>query len=217
MHTTIQAKGRLLALTLCALVAMLGSSGVVRAEESEWRIGLASAQITPEEPIPMAGYASRNKPSEGVLADLYAKAMAFEDAEGGRAVLLTADVISYNGPVADSICRRITEKTGLERRQILLNPSHTHTGPVIGIPRATGYSLEGGDLQRVHEYAEKLTGQLVELAAAALAEMKPSRLSWGVGVTNLVMNRREFTEHGVQLGFNARGHVDRSVPVLRVD
>ena len=165
----------------------------------------------------MAGYASRNKPSEGVLADLYAKAMALEDAEGGRAVLLTADVISYNGPVADSICRRITEKTGLERRQILLNPSHTHTGPVIGIPGATGYSLEGEDLNRVHEYAEKLTGQLAELAAAALAEMKPSRLSWGIGVTNLVMNRREFTEHGVQLGFNPRGYVDRSVPVLRVD
>ena len=217
MHTTIQAKGRLLALTLCALVAMLASSGIVRAEESEWRIGLASAKITPERPIRMAGYASRNKASEGVLADLYAKAMALEDAEGGRAVLLTADVISYNGPVADSICRRITEKTGLERRQILLNPSHTHTGPVIGIPGATGYSLEGEDLNRVHEYAEKLTGQLAELAAAALAEMKPSRLSWGIGVTNLVMNRREFTEHGVQLGFNPRGYVDRSVPVLRVD
>ena len=58
----------------------------------------------------MAGYASRNKPSEGVLADLYAKAMAFEDAEGHRAVLLTADVIGYSAPVADFICQRISRR-----------------------------------------------------------------------------------------------------------
>jgi hypothetical protein len=30
------------------------------------------------------------------------------------------------------------------------------------------------------------------------------------------MNRREFTNRGVRLGFNPRGHVDRSVPVLKI-
>ena len=217
MSTTIQSKGRLLTPILLTLAAMLGPLFNAKADETGWRVGLACAKITPEEPIRMAGYASRDKPSEGVLADLYAKAMAIEDGEGQRAVLLTADVIGYNAPVADSICQRIMKETGLERRQILLNPSHTHTGPVIGIPGATSYSLEGEDLARVHQYAEKLTGQLAELAAAALADMKPARLSWGVGVTNIVMNRREFTERGVRLGFNPRGYVDRSVPVLRVD
>jgi len=217
MNAAIRTRSRVLVLILFSLSVVLWCAGALRAEEAAWRVGLASAKITPEKPIRMAGYASRNKPSEGVLADLYAKAIAFEDAEGRRAVLLTADVIGYNAPVADSICRRIMEKTSLERRQILLNPSHTHTGPVIGIPGATGYSLEGEDLKRVHEYAERLAGELAELAAVALADLKPAQLSWGVGVTNLVMNRREFTEGGVRLGFNPRGYVDRSVPVLRVD
>jgi hypothetical protein len=126
-------------------------------------------------------------------------------------------VIGYNAKVAAFICKRITEKTALERRQILLSPSHTHTGPVIGIPGATSYGLEGEDAKVVHRFAEKLAGHLAEIAAAALADLQPAKVSWGVGVTDIVMNRREATERGIRLGFNPRGYVDRSVPVLRID
>lgn len=202
---------------LLIVAAAICTPNAGRSDEAELRIGLASAKITPDEPIRMAGYGSRNKPSEGVLADLYAKAMAFEDGRGARAILLTADVIGYNAKVADFICGQITEKTALKRRQILLNPSHTHTGPVIGIPGAAGYDLKGEEAECVHQYGERLAGQLAELAAAALADLKPAKVSWGIGVASIVMNRREFTERGVRLGFNPRGYVDRSVPVLRVD
>ena len=88
---------------------------------------------------------------------------------------------------------------------------------MIGIPNATGYDLKGEDAACVHRFAEKLRGQLADLAAEAIADLQPARLSWGTGVTNIVMNRREPTERGIRLGFNPRGYVDRSVPVLRVD
>ena len=217
MCPVMPSKGRLVLPILLTLSIGLCLAEAARTAEPELKVGLARAKVTPESPIRMAGYASRNKPSEGVLADLFAKAMAIEDAEGERAVLLTADVIGYNARVADLVCRKITEKTGLERRQILLNPSHTHTGPVIGVPGSTGYGLEGEEAERVHQYTAKLADTLATLAAEALADRKPARLSWGIGVTHIVMNRREFTERGVRLGFNPRGYVDRGVPVLRVD
>jgi hypothetical protein len=47
--------------------------------------------------------------------------------------------------------------------------------------------------------------------------MEPARISWGSGIVNFAMNRREFTPRGVILGVNPRGLADRSVPVLRVD
>ena len=47
--------------------------------------------------------------------------------------------------------------------------------------------------------------------------MQPARLSWGGGVIDFAMNRREFTPTGVILGVNPRGLTDRGVPVLRVD
>jgi len=217
MSASVESRSPFFILILFTLAVTLGARCVAGAEEDALRVGLARAKITPESPIRMAGYGSRDKPSEGVLADLFAKAMAIEDADGERAVLLTSDVIGYNARVADLVCGKIMEKTGLDRRQILLNPSHTHTGPIIGVPGSTGYGLEGEDAERVHQYTAKLADTLATLAADALADRKPARVSWGIGVTHIVMNRREFTERGVRLGFNPRGYVDRSVPVLRVD
>ena len=216
--------------TRCGLLAVLvlawaGASSALFAADAAgppWpgtrlRVGLAQARITPEGPIRMSGYASRNKPSEGVLAELYAKAMAIEDAQGGRAVLLTADLIGFRAPLAEAICRRVAEKTGLKRPQILLSASHTHTGPVVGLIDPKQEGVPEDERRQVEAYSQRLQGQLPELVAAALAELKPARLSWGIGVVNLVMSRREFTERDVRLGVNPRGYADRSVPVLRVD
>ena len=41
-----------------------------------FRAGLARVNITPDGPIWLSGYASRNKPSEGVYQELFAKALA---------------------------------------------------------------------------------------------------------------------------------------------
>jgi len=200
-----------------AAVAMLFAPPGAEAAETPWRVGLASVCVTPEGPIRMAGYASRTQPSESVLAELYAKAMAFEDAEGQRAVLITADLIGFRASLAELICVGIAEKTGLKRRQILLCPSHTHAGPVLGFREANRYGLPEDQLHVVEQYTKNVVTALGDLAAAAVADLKPAGLSWGVGVADFVMNRREFTERGVRLGVNPSGYVDRSVPVLRVD
>ncbi len=47
-----------------------------------WKAGVATVVITPEYSMWMAGYAARNKPSEGKVHDLHAKALALEDAQG---------------------------------------------------------------------------------------------------------------------------------------
>jgi len=49
---------------------------------AEWKAGIATAVITPDEPMWMAGYAGRDKPSEGKIHDLYAKVLALQDAQG---------------------------------------------------------------------------------------------------------------------------------------
>jgi len=214
-RSTSGAAGAVVASMLGTLLAV--ASGQAGQSEPQWQVGLAKVCITPQEPIRMAGYASRNKPSEGVLADLYAKAMAVRYGDGEPALLVTADLIGFRRTLAESICAAITKKTGLKRQQILLGVSHTHTGPVLGADEAAMYQVPEDQQQAIRQYAEKLAGHLADLSAAALADMKPARLSWGVGVADFVMNRREFTERGVQLGVNPRGYVDRSVPVLRVD
>ncbi|MEO7143064.1 MAG: hypothetical protein ABI165_06115, partial [Bryobacteraceae bacterium] len=53
-----------------------------------FRVGLGRADITPGRPIWMAGYASRNHPSVGVISRLSAKALAIEDGEHHRVVIV---------------------------------------------------------------------------------------------------------------------------------
>ena len=61
-----------------------------------WKAGVARAVITPQEYMWMAGYAARDKPAEGKLHDLWAKALALEDAQGNRVLLITTDVIGFS-------------------------------------------------------------------------------------------------------------------------
>ena len=46
--------------------------------------------ITPETAVWLAGYATK-RPPDGKLHDLWMKALAIEDADGERAVLITSD------------------------------------------------------------------------------------------------------------------------------
>src|SRR5437773_5166792 len=92
-----------------------------RAAEMEWKAGLATIKITPETPVPMAGYASRTKPFEKVEQDIYAKALALEDAQGHPALLITTDLLGLSRAIAEPICERIQQKTSLARSQTLLN------------------------------------------------------------------------------------------------
>ena len=97
-----------------------------------WRAGVATRNITPTEPMWMAGYGGRGRPAEGKLTDLWAKALVLEDASGKLAVLVTLDLIGLDRTVSQSVCESLMKRFELKRDQIALCTSHTHTGPVIG-------------------------------------------------------------------------------------
>jgi hypothetical protein len=183
--------------------------------DAAWKVGLAQVKITPEQPLPMSGYAARTKPFEKVAGDLFVKAMVLEDTEGHRGVIVTSDLIGFSAAVAEPICERVEKKTGLKREQILLNSSHTHAAPQLSLKVPAKES--GGEAFRTVEYTRKLQDDVVAVVVQALGRLEPARLSCGGGVVDFVMNRREFTPGGVILGVNPRGLADRTVPVLRVD
>jgi hypothetical protein len=89
------------------------------------------------------GYACprRHRPFEGKLQDIYAKAMAVEDGDGYRAVLITVDLCVLRAREAAQLFARLTQRTGLTEDRLLVNLSHTHSGPMIGIPNADWYPM----------------------------------------------------------------------------
>src|SRR5438045_1021956 len=96
------------------------------AANPEWKVGLATVKITPDKPLMLAGYASRNHPFDKVETDLFAKALVLEDNSGSRAVIVTTDLVGLAADVSNPICERLREKIGLNREQIVINSSHIH-------------------------------------------------------------------------------------------
>ena len=180
------------------------------------RAGAARIDITPEGPVWMSGYAARNKPSEGVLMPLWAKALALEDARGNRAVIVTTDLIGLPMELTDLVAARAVEKYKLDRASLVFNASHTHTGPVVRGNLSVMESQQPPHREALAAYRQTLQQKLLDVIGAALADLAPAELAFAHGEARFGVNRRQFTPAGVVIGVNPDGPVDPRVPVLRV-
>jgi len=183
---------------------------------SGYKAGVARLIITPEKPIYLSGYASRNHPSEGAVHDLWAKALAIEDSKGSRVVIVTTDIIGLPRSISDVVAARIEKQYGLERARLLLNSSHTHTGPLIAGNLESMFNLAAEEKATVAEYGQRLTDSIVSVVGASLADLRPAQIATGHGVAGFGMNRREPTPKGVKIGVNPSGPTDHDVPVIRI-
>ena len=186
-------------------------------EMPTWKAGVATVDVTPTEPMWMAGYASRRKPSEGITNRLSAKGLAVEDERGTKLVIVTLDLIGIPRGMRDAIIERVTEKHGLSAAAVMFNASHTHSGPVVRSGGSVMYDLAPDEAQKVEAYNAGLQDKLVDLIGAALADLAPARLSYSHARAGFAMNRRLPTDKGVQNSPYPEGPVDHAVPVLRVE
>ena len=186
-----------------ALLLLLAAGGVFA---QEWKAGLAQAVITPAEPVWMAGFGSRKKPSEGVRRDLYVKALALEDRAGRVSVIVTTDIIGYTRAMSDEIWKR----SGLPRERLMLSASHTHSAPVAGQLGRPGYMLNERDSAAVRRYSTFLLDSVVKVIAEARRDLRPAALSFGQGFAGFGVNRRRARLRSLP------GPVDQDVPVLTV-
>lgn len=199
-------------MALLVLVLMAGSP----ASPAGFEVGVARVKITPPTPFWMSGYASRTHPSTGVLQDIWAKALAIRDPEGNRIVLVTTDLIGISRVIAVNVAAQARERFGLGRSELLLNASHTHSGPMIWRNLPILLQLDAEDKTAVEDYGARLTESLLEVVGEALSNLSPARLSAGHGAVGFGVNRRLLTPEGYRIRVNPDGPVDHDVPVLKI-
>lgn len=169
-----------------------------------WRAGTASAVITPAEPMWLAGWAVRTEPARGALTDLFAKALAVEDADGSRFVLLTVDLIAVSREIAAGVAEQVGRRWHLPRERLMICASHTHGGPEVRPDKVPFFHIPPEYARKIEPYAEWLTDRLVEVIDAALADLQPARLAVRQTSATFAHNRR-----GADV-------VDHDVPVMEV-
>lgn len=169
--------------------------------------GVAKVNITPPVGGFLQGYA-RGKPSTGVLDELYARALVWDNGEK-RLALVSADLIGLDERSVQRIRRRVAERTGIPENSLLVACSHTHCGPaVMDLCPWT----DPPSSSTVEEVEHKIAGA-VSMAAGRL---QPVRLAFGEGTMDYNINRRRADLPGVPMLPNPNGPVDRRVKVLRL-
>lgn len=183
---------------------------------SDIRVGIGRKTITPEIKSFMTGYAGRNKPAEGKIHDLWAKALVLEESPGQRLIIVTTDILGLSHEISEDVAKRLLTKYGIKRSQLLMNSSHTHSGPMIWPALSVIADYSPADQQLVSQYTHKLTEDIVAVIDMAIAGLKPMKVSSGHGHAKFAMNRRQPTEKGIINGVNRNGPVDKDVPVLKI-
>lgn len=196
------------------LAGILG--GAVRAD---WKAGLATEIITPPQPMWMSGYASRTKPAEGKVHDLWAKAMCLENPNGKRALLITLDLVGVGRETALPVREAIAKKHHMDPGAVTLACSHTHCGPVVGNTLRSMYFLNREQADRIREYTNLLGKKIEAVADKAIANLAPAELYQESGTSDIAVNRRNNKEADVpkiRAEGKLVGPVDHDVPVLAI-
>jgi hypothetical protein len=172
---------------------------------------VAKVDVTPDEPAYMAGYGSRNKPSEGMYDPLMARVLVLEHG-GERVALVTIDFCWF--PSA-RVPKEAKERFGIGLT--LLAASHTHSGPDY---------LHAGrwkDPARMQAFLRETEDRVLGAIEKALADMFPARLSVAkgeitLGYTRLVMQpdarRRPMWKNPERVPTDP---VDPTVAIVRVE
>lgn len=199
------------------LVVLVGSIG--GASRADWKAGLATEVITPPQSMWMSGYASRTKPAEGKIHDLWAKALCLEDSKGNRALLITLDLVGVGRDTALPIREKIARKHNMDPGSVTLACSHTHCGPVVGNTLRSMYFLDKEQSDRIGEYTTLLGKKIESVADKAIANLAPASLHQASGTSDIAVNRRNNKETDVpKIREEGKliGPVDHDVPVLAI-
>lgn len=198
------------AVLLTMLATCLSASGAhAQADQpGPLRVGIAVADITPDQPTYMRGFAGRNRPSEGTARPVLAQVVVFDNAQT-RLAIVAVDLcaISYRQLVK---LRSAADAAGIPEHHLMVNSSHSHYGPHLGSAEVS---------QRDFEYDALFTERTQPLFAAAVADLHPALLDYTVGKSVMGINRRQLDDEGKAtrgMRPEPRKPMDPDVPVLRV-
>lgn len=189
----------------------LGSSPSL-AQAAELWIGAASADITPDRPVPLTGGTSVRIGRE-VLSRCTANVLALESRDGQRsldqAILVSCDLCVIRPGIQDGFRKHLTGRLpGFDLNKLFLAATHTHHAPVLLQNRYD--EKDYGDAMQPKEYVAWLYEQMAEAVVKAWESRAAGAVAWGLGHAVAGHNRRVIFSDGV-----ARMHGPASDPRCR--
>jgi len=173
--------------TLPLLLLALTMTG--SATTGEFRVGAAAVSITPPEGAPLAGY-YRKRLSEGVIDELYSKAIVVER-DGAKAAIVVCDILTLPRHVIESARKLVEQQTNIAGANVMIGATHSHTSPVVS-GENTRDLLDGGDGDAAMKYTARLPALIAQSVVEANKRLTPVRASATIAREDGVSFNRRF-------------------------
>ncbi|MBQ9940420.1 MAG: neutral/alkaline non-lysosomal ceramidase N-terminal domain-containing protein [Clostridia bacterium] len=136
------------------------------------KTGFSKICITPPYGTPITGYFAPRY-TKGVIDNLYARAVAFNDGKKNAAIL-ALDLCNLGKEYCDNIKEAITKVADIDADAIFINCSHTHTGPLVGEDESLGAKTD-------ESYVKTLIESARDAVLYAIDDLKESRIEVAQG------------------------------------
>jgi hypothetical protein len=182
---------RLIAISATALLlTAAGSQG------SELWIGKATADITPDEPVPLTGYRSV-RISRSVHSRCTANVLALEARDGERvvdqAILVSCDLCVIRPGIQEGVRAHLAGRLpGFDMDKLFLAATHTHAAPVLLQDRYQSY----GDALQPKDYVKFMNDRIADAVVRAWGDRAAGAVAWGLGHAVVGCNRRAVFSDG---------------------
>lgn len=180
------------------------------------KAGFARVRITPPVGSTMYGFAVRDRDHgcEGTHDDLFVRALYLSH-EGREALIVGLDLLFLGRKEVDRCKGAIGRELDLLPKQILLNTSHTHCGPMVG----TTWAYARWDREEANRsYRDELERAVVRAASRARRTAREAILRAGSGRSSLPRSRRRPDgKGGVLWAPHPDGEVCRHLPVCLLE
>jgi len=197
----------LVLVALCVGAACPNAHGALRA-------GCAKVNITPPVGVWLSGYGGRDKPSDDILDELFARALVVSDGTNAVA-LVSVDLLWVPLDLTNKVRASVAEKTGIAGQNVMICASHTHFGPKIYGKVKLGADAEGNAVDGA--YVQTLTREIADAVYLAHKGMREAKVgSNRVDLAEISYHRRPRSGDGsVTMAFSLPEEVLATRRILR--
>jgi hypothetical protein len=171
---------------LAASVILFAAS----ATASEFYVGAASANITPDQPVALEGQMGL-RVAKTAETPITANVIALESRDGERsldkAILVSCDLVLITDLMTDKIHQAMQKRLpDVDFSKVMFNAIHTHTAPVT----QPGVYEIPSDVMQPEPYCVFAADRIAEAIEKAWKARKPGSATWGLGHAVIAENRR---------------------------
>ncbi len=155
--------------------------------------GWAEVDITPPLGLVMGGRGLTETTGKKILDPLFAQVLYLKDTKGTGFVLVSFDLVGISHELSDRIRTEIVHELGVEWNLVVLNTSHTHSGPLmIRSVLAAGGPLRTNEIA----YQDSLAEKILSATRVAARQLTPVKVETFDGKSRIGISRRGKNKKG---------------------